>query len=359
MVPLVVVSSIDPVMPQVLASGLLCDVPDLTVIRHEISAAEHRLRRVVTRADRVEEDVDVELEHTCLSCALRADIVPTVVRVAAQQPAAIALVLPVTADPVPAVHALARLRGDGVRVRATVAAVDAHRFEWDLLGNDLLAERDLAFTPEDRRSVGEALARQVESADVLALDGDLGRRASVLLDHLVGGEPRRVGLLDLQPADVLDPATPFSWIGRGDPARARPTGAAADCGIWTVDLQSWRPFHPHRLREQLERLGTGPLRARPAPPPTAGSGPSTSSPGVPSTRTGSASSSSASAPARSAPAATSGCPPAPGCGSSGTASEGSSPSATSAPGPVRPPPGWSSPAPSATPTTSATPSTPP
>ncbi|WP_019873528.1 CobW family GTP-binding protein [Sporichthya polymorpha] len=262
MVPLVVVSSIDPVMPQVLASGLLCDVPDLTVIRHEISAVEHRLRRVVTRADRVEEDVDVELEHTCLSCALRADIVPTVVRVAAQQPAAIALVLPVTADPVPAVHALARLRGDGVRVRATVAAVDAHRFEWDLLGNDLLAERDLAFTPEDRRSVGEALARQVESADVLALDGDLGRRASVLLDHLVGGEPRRVGLLDLQPADVLDPATPFSWIGRGDPARARPTGAAADCGIWTVDLQSWRPFHPHRLREQLERLGTGPLRAR-------------------------------------------------------------------------------------------------
>ncbi|GAA0639105.1 GTP-binding protein [Sporichthya brevicatena] len=262
MVPLVVVSSIDPVMPQVLASGLLCDVPDLTVIRHEIYAAEHRLRRVVTRADRVEEDVDVELEHTCLSCALRADIVPTVVRVAAQQPAAIALVLPVTADPVPAVHALARLRGDGVRVRATVAAVDAHRFEWDLLGNDLLAERDLAFTPEDRRSVGEALARQVESADVLALDGDLGRRASVLLDHLVGGEPRRVGLLDLQPADVLDHTTPFSWIGRGDPARARPTGAAADCGIWTVDLQSWRPFHPHRLRAQLERLGTGPLRAR-------------------------------------------------------------------------------------------------
>lgn len=262
MVPLVVVSSIDPVLPQVIASGLLCDVPDLTVVRHEIHAAAHRLRRVVTRADRVEEDVSVELEHTCLSCALRADIVPTVVRVAAERPAAIVLVLPVTADPVPAVHALARLRGDGVRVRATVAALDARRFEWDLLGDDLLAERDLAFTPEDRRAVGEALARQVENADVLALSGELGPRASVLLDHLVGAEPQRIGLHDLRPDDVLAPVAPFAWIGRGDPGRARPTGAATDCGVWTVDLHSWRPFHPQRLLDQVERLGSGRLRAR-------------------------------------------------------------------------------------------------
>ncbi len=262
MVPLVVVSSIDPVLPQVLASGLLCDVPDLTVVRHEIHAAEHRLRRVVTRADRVQEDVNVQLDHTCLSCALRADIVPTVVRIAAERPAAIVLVLPATADPVPAVHALARLRGDGVRIRATVAAIDARRFEWDLLGDDLLVERDLAFTPEDRRSVGEALARQVESADVLALSGDLGKRASVLLDHLVGGEPRRVDVYEVQPDDVLAFATPFSWIGRGDHARARPTGAEAGCGVWTVDLKSWRPFHPQRLLDQVELLGAGPLRAR-------------------------------------------------------------------------------------------------
>lgn len=262
MVPLVVVSSIDPVLPQVIASGLLCDVADLTVVRHEIHAIEHRLRRVVTRADRVQEDVGVPLEHTCLSCALRADIVPTVVRVAAQGPAAIVLVLPATADPVPAVHALARLRGGGVRIRATVTAVDAHRFEWDLLGDDLLAERDLAFTPEDRRSVGEALARQVESADVIALSSELGERGAVLLDHLVGGEPNRVGLHEVRPDDVLAFATPFSWIGRGDHARARPTGAEAGCGVWTVDLHSWRPFHPQRLLDQVERLGAGPLRAR-------------------------------------------------------------------------------------------------
>lgn len=262
MVPLVVVSSIDPVLPQVIASGLLCDVPDLTVVRHEIHAHEHRLRRVVTRADRVTEDVSVRLEHTCLSCALRADIVPTVVRVAASSPAAIVLVLPTTTDPVPAVHALARLRSDGIQIRASVAAVDGHRFEWDLLGDDLLADRDLALAPEDRRSVGEALARQIESADVLALSTELGERAAVLLDHLVGGEPRRVGLHDVRPDDVLAHATPFSWIGRGDLGRARPTGAEAGCGVWTVDLQSWRPFHPQRLLEQLERLGGGPLRAR-------------------------------------------------------------------------------------------------
>lgn len=258
----VLVSSLDAVLPQVVASGLLCDHPGLVVVRHEIHAADHRLRRVVSSSDGVAEDVWMPLDHTCLTCALREDIVPTVARIAATGPTAIVLVLPRTTDPVPAVRALAERRIPGVRIAATVAALDGARFEWDLLGNDLLAERGLALTSDDRRSVGEAISRQVESADIIAVSADLHQRAAALLDHVVGTGPRRLGLHEVRPADVLRPAGALEWIGRNDPGRARPTGAEPRCGVWTLDLHSPRPFHPGRLLDEVERLGAGPLRAR-------------------------------------------------------------------------------------------------
>jgi G3E family GTPase len=50
-----------------------------------------------------------------------------------------------------------------------------------------------------------------------------------------------------------------AWVAAD---RRGPVPPAADPGVWRVDLRSDRPFHPDRLLEDIERLGTGRHRSR-------------------------------------------------------------------------------------------------
>ena len=273
MVPLVVVSSIDPVLPQVIASGLLCDVADLTVVRHEIHAAGHRLRRVVTRADRLQEDVSVPLGAHL-----------PVLRVAGGH----------RAD-----RGAGRGRGTGGdragaardgrpgagRTRAGPAARgrradpgqrDRRRRPPLRVGpaRGRPARRSgLAFTAEDRRSVGEALARQV-------------------------GERRR------------DRAVRRPGRARGRPARP-PRRRRAEAGRAARGESGRRARLRHALLLDRAR-GSRPGPTDRGRGPGAGSGRWTCTPGGRSTRSVCSIRSSGSGPVRSGPGATSGCPPAPG-----------------------------------------------
>lgn len=137
----------------------------------------------------VVEDVVVPLEHACLGCAQREDLLPTVAAIAATgRWSALVLALPVGADPTPVLAALCTqddLR-DAVAVRGVVAAVEAAGLVEDLLGDALLSERGTALGEDDERAVGEALARQLDEADLVLTDGTADGRARTLLAHLCG-----------------------------------------------------------------------------------------------------------------------------------------------------------------------------
>ncbi|RJK93775.1 GTP-binding protein [Vallicoccus soli] len=258
-VPVVPLATVDPLLRDAAAGALLLDVPGAVVVRHDL--ADGALRRVVHDLGGVREDVVRPLEHACLGCALREDVLPTLDRVAPGA-RAVVLALPVGAGPRPVLAAL-RPRGRGGARRAwrgaaLVTAVDPHGLVDDLLGDDLLAERGLALAADDRRGVGEALAQQVEAAGALLLPRPAPPRADALLEHLAPAARR--ALLHACGAGDLLAASPDPAALRGDEL-PRSVPAPRD-GVSTLDLRSHRPLHPERLREELEALGGGPVRGR-------------------------------------------------------------------------------------------------
>lgn len=267
-VPVAVVASVDPVLRDALCLGAVCDRSDLVVVRHELDGTAGRMRRLVYDGTGAVEDRTLLLEHPCLGCALVEDILPTVERLASSgrwQGTVLALPLATTPD-----RAVAGIAGAAATVVASaVTLVDAANLVGDLFGDDLLAERGVQSGADDRRSVGEVVARQVEYADtVFAVHSpDGGSMVQRLLGQLVG--ERVVALPGLEHADVggLFEGTHDGRAAqrRIDPWYVRPMGPADGAPgelPWTADLRSRRPFHPDRLRSNLSRLGVGRLRGR-------------------------------------------------------------------------------------------------
>jgi G3E family GTPase len=168
--------------------------------------------------------------------------------------------LPVAMDATPFVFALQQGHGPTV-LASSIAVVGAETVIPDMMGDDLLADRQLAAGEQDRRSVGDAYARHLETADLLAVCGTADARSRALLDHLVGGATLRHDLQDLDSA-VFHRRRPREWANLGDLRGAAPTGTPDTAGVWTLDLSTWKPLHPFRLQQELEGLGAGALRGR-------------------------------------------------------------------------------------------------
>lgn len=272
LVPLTILTSTDPVLRDSVIMGLVLDSPGVLVVRHDLVTAPDgtALRRVVLAGDGVLEDVVVPLDHACLSCAVRHDAVPTLRRLAAGGDAdALVLALPVSADALPVTRTLVpeTHQGgmlEGLRLAAVVTTVEAGTFAHDLLGDDLLAERGLALTPDDRRSVGEAVAAQVAHADVVLTAGAAPGVSSDLLDHVRAADGVRIdGLHHVDPHRLFehrhDPAVGET---RTDLRRSATSKGPTAHGVWTLDLRSERPFHPQRLLERIEDLGARRVHSR-------------------------------------------------------------------------------------------------
>lgn len=275
--PMSLLATTDPVVRDSTLFGLLVDSPGLVAVRHDILAADGALRRLVLDATGVLEDVTMPLEHACLSCAVREDALPTLARLTDDGRWTSALLaLPVSAETLPAARALTSACSpggqlEGAFLSTVAAAVDLGTLEDDLLGDDTLAERGLALTDDDERSVGEALAAQLEHADLVVTAQGVTTpgatpTASGLVDRLRSTGSRRV--------DGLHTVTVAHLAGRHDQAlgerRAHPLAARSAVGhrrgagdtSWTLELRSPLPFHPDRLLDSIESLGAGRVRAR-------------------------------------------------------------------------------------------------
>ena len=268
-VPLLLVTSMSLVLKQSFVSGLLLDLPGTAVLSHDVEPGDGgAVRRRVVDWTGVVYDDRTELDHACLSCAVRGDLVPTIAQLAQDgRWAQLVVALPVGAEPQPVVALLEpALKGSGcgpAALAAVVSLVNPSRLVDDLFGADLMAERGLAMGEKDRRAVGEALAHQMEGADVVATGSEAQGREAVLLQHLAPLRAQVRSWNELDGADLLQRR--FNWDKfhqRSDPLLVAPAATDDDEGVWTLDLMSVRPFHPARLRERIEELGLGSFRSR-------------------------------------------------------------------------------------------------
>lgn len=275
-VSIVVVATVDHVLRDVFAASAICDLPDVVVLRHDVAPGQGGLRRLVYDGAGIVETARLRLDHTCLACALRDDILLSLDRVAAAgRWNGVVVALPVGTEPEPVVRGVNALLGVAHGqlaervVGAVVSLLDARTVMGDLFGDDLLVERGMAFGDGDRRAVGEALAHQIDYADlVVPVQCASGHPAArSLLCHLAGDRLLAGdGVESIEMTDLFrrrhDSA---AAAARADPCHARPqidVDRADDAAAWTLDLRSERPFHPERLWANLCRLAAGRLRGR-------------------------------------------------------------------------------------------------
>lgn len=266
--PVTVLTSMDPVLRDTATGVALWGDPGTVLLRYDL--ARDALHRLVAEFGQVVEDVRVPLEHACLGCALREDVLPTVAAVARSgRFTHLVLALPVAGEPLAALQALAHgVDGaddlaDLVTVTGVVALCHGPSLLEDLLGEELLTGDGVVEGAEER-SVGEVLAHQLDEADLVLVDGELPQRSAVLLDHVT---PAGVTVADLLAADSSDLLAPrrvatAEPLRRSDLRAVRPSGADDRLGVFTLDLTTPAALHPQRLLAEIEAVGAGRLRAR-------------------------------------------------------------------------------------------------
>lgn len=242
-------------------------VPDAVVMRHVIDPVRQVLVRTVSDVSGVIEKLEIDLQHACVSCAIREDIVPTLERLAADgRWGTVIACLPVTAEPtqVCRVIAWAPRNSPHIRISAVVATLDGETLAGDLLGDDLVDERGLATSAEDRRGVAEVACAMVEYADAVCLTTTPGDEEADLVTALARpGTPvvADPSLLDAAAlvAGLHQPDSVEAWVAEVRREDLTPLPASR---AWRLDLRSDRPMHPDRLNANVEILGGGPRRSR-------------------------------------------------------------------------------------------------
>ncbi len=266
-VPVVLISGVDETSMAVVAATLLWDMPNAVAVRHEIDAERSLLVRVLSDASGVLEREEIDIEHACVSCAIREDVVPTLDRIArAGIWGSVLAQLPVTAEATQVCRVIGSAPHEHrhLRIAASIVALDGANACDDLLGEDLLADRNLSTQPDDRRGVGEVACAMVEYADVVVLLGNTPAAARDLVDAL-----RRPSCLtvvtaaDIRSADLMrgihNHQVSEVWAAT---VRRHPLPKGGASSAWILDLWSERPLHPERLREAIPGLGAGRRRSR-------------------------------------------------------------------------------------------------
>ena len=80
--PVVVVTGVEGDVMDKAMITLSWDLPRAVAVRHRIDPHSQVLTRTVSDPDGVLEVEHIPLEHACVSCALREDVVPTLERLA-------------------------------------------------------------------------------------------------------------------------------------------------------------------------------------------------------------------------------------------------------------------------------------
>lgn len=276
-----VLSGFSPGAVHAAARALLLGDDGLIAVSHDLSGIRDGLaRRTVRSAAELIEQVTVELVHGCVSCTLREDVLPTLVRLARERPGNdILLVLPTVVEPEAVATACAHSQvGEVVRFDSFVTVVDADRFLDDLASGDDLRHRGLHAAEDDHRAVAEVVVHQVEFCDTVILWSrpesdplELDRLGTLV--HRLAPWAVQVPIGTTNSLDCSGLATLVRRTRRHDPERPGVLGLALEgrpiavhdpgaAEVSSVLFESRRPFHPQRLHDALEEITAEALRGR-------------------------------------------------------------------------------------------------
>jgi G3E family GTPase len=280
-----VLSGFSPGAVHATAQALLLVEDRLLAVRHDLTGLrDGLLLRTVRSATELIEDATAELVHGCVSCTLREDVLPTLVRLARTHPGFdLLLVLPPAVEPEAVASASEHCIVDGtpvtdaVRFDSYVTVVDTDHFLDDLASTDDLSHRDLHAAGDDHRAVAEVVVHQVEFSDTVVLWSRPGTDALEL--NRVGTVVHRIAPWSIQVTvgttaqlDCTGLSTLVRRTGRHNPHRPGLLGLAlegrpiavhdTDSDVTSILFETRRPFHPQRLHDALEELTEHTLRGR-------------------------------------------------------------------------------------------------
>ncbi|MGN9784594.1 CobW family GTP-binding protein [Nonomuraea sp. ZG12] len=262
--PVVLVAGLHGTARTVAVRQLLVRHPGSVAIHHDLrEVTQDRVLRSIRDTTGVLDTAEVHLAHGCITCTVREDLLPQLVRLAAT---ATLLIVDLwdSVEPRSVAEAIdcdeAR---ETMRLTSVLTALDAEALPDDITRGELLREVGKLAATGDQRYLAEVLARQVEYATGLVLHGgdeddhDLSRR---VLTHLTQVTPIH-SVHDLPP--ISGPALCAAELAeRVDPATAQlPTDARTEEIVTTV-WHSRRPLHPARLFEAVDELVTESVRSR-------------------------------------------------------------------------------------------------
>ncbi|GAB1823729.1 CobW family GTP-binding protein [Herbidospora sp. RD11066] len=260
--PVVLVAGLHAAARTATVDRLLAAHPGAVAIHHDLrDVASGRVERVVRDGSGVLELSEVRLAHGCVTCTVREDLRPELIRRAAT--ASLLIVdLWDSVEPRTVAEALDVVETSTIlRLTCVATALHTEHLPVDIARGERLSETGQG-TGDDRRYLAEVLARQVEYATALVLyggddeDHDLSR---ALLAHLAPATP----VFATELPDVTGPALSTTVLAeRVDPATAVLPCDARDGEITTVVWHRLRPLHPARLFEALDDLVTESVRSR-------------------------------------------------------------------------------------------------
>ncbi|WP_284986504.1 GTP-binding protein [Arthrobacter sp. fls2-241-R2A-172] len=263
---LTVVSSLDSQCREAATGRLGRTHANSAVVLHDLLDGSLVLRRVYRDGRLVERETTV-LEHGCLSCTVRLDVVPTAERLAAYGFDHVVLGLP---PGVAAGMAVAELRQGLSRpavIDNAVLALDPADLDDHIWDRHTLFESGFTSMPQDDRTSGEFLIGEFGHVDTVMVYPGLG--ATLTGAHPEGSASWATGmelLVELAPhaaaVGTADPYRPGCFDQAETAARNRPgvvhVAASETPGSFrTVLHKASRPLHPGRFRDALPRLAAG------------------------------------------------------------------------------------------------------
>ncbi|MFL9868362.1 GTP-binding protein [Paraburkholderia fungorum] len=266
----------------------------VAVIVNDLAAVniDATLVRDAAALSHVEEQL-VELSNGCICCTLRDDLLIEIKRLAGEKRFdAILIESTGVAEPMPIAETFTFVDDDGVslsdiaQLDTMVTVVDAFNFLRDYGSADALAERGIAATEEDDRTLVELLIEQIEFCDVLVVNkadlvsadeltrlqrilARINPRAAQVVSRF--GEVPLAEVLNTGRFDFDEASSAPGWLaslnqdnehGHDHEHGHAHHSEADEFGIGNFIYRARRPFHPERLWALLHQEWQGVLRSK-------------------------------------------------------------------------------------------------
>ncbi|MEU1802780.1 GTP-binding protein [Streptomyces sp. NPDC019937] len=248
---------------------ILRTVSGAVALHHDLSAAtDSAVHRTVRDATGLLDSGEAPLVNDCACCALREDLVPELLRLAAGRAHGLAVVELWDSVEPQAMAAVIAAEGAPLELTGVATVIDPALMVPYLSNGDDLADVGLAAAPTDQRTVADTFARQMEYPTLIAIAEDTTCEEPAddadhaLLTQLTPAAQQvrldqgALGPALLQGFDVEAAAT------RQHPACALLPQDSDEHGVSTLVWRRERPFHPGRLHAALEDLSCAAARSR-------------------------------------------------------------------------------------------------